>query len=71
MRIARDKLATSKQVRDISSFNAEILRIFLEIPNMSEEEKIDRYTRALKPYAWKKMCTKDLSGLSETMADAE
>ena len=39
--------------------------------NISEEEKIDRYTKALKLYVWKEMCTKDYGDLSEAMADAE
>ena len=70
-KMARDKLAKWKQIKDVSSFNEEFLRILLDIPNISEEEKIDRYTRALKPYVWKEMCTKDYSELSEAMADAE
>ena len=70
-KMARDKLAKWKQVRDVSSFNEDFLRILLDIPNISEEEKIDRYTRALKPYVWKEMCTKDYGELSEAMADAE
>ena len=70
-KMARDKLAKWKQIKDVPSFNEEFLRILLDIPNISEEEKIDRYTRALKPYVWKEMCTKDYSELSEAMADAE
>ena len=38
---------------------------------MSEEDKIDRYTRALNPYVWKEISTKDYGELSEAMADAE
>ena len=56
-KIARDKLARWKQLKDDSSFNEEFLRIVLDIPSISEEEMIYRYTRALKPYIWKEMCT--------------
>lgn len=70
-KIARDRLAKWKQLKDVPSFNEEFLRIILDIPNISEEEKIDRYTRALKPYVWKEMCTNEYAELSEAMADAE
>ena len=70
-KIARDKLAKWRQLKDVSSFNEEFLRILLDIPNISEEEQIDRYTRALKPYIWKEMCTTEYHELSEAMADAE
>ena len=55
----------------MSSFNEEFLRILLDTPNISEEEKIDRYARALKPYIWEGMCTKDYGECSEAMVDAE
>ena len=68
---ARDKLAKWKQVRDVSAFNEDFLQIILNIPNISVEEQIDRYTRGLKPYIWKELCTKDYTELSEAMRDAE
>ena len=71
IKMARDKLSKWKQIKYVSFFNKEFLRILLEIPNISEEEKIDRYFRALKPYVWKEMCTKDYNELSKAMADAE
>ena len=59
VKIARDKLAKWKQVKNVSSFNEDFLRIVLDIPNISVEEQIDRYTRGLKPYIWKELCTKE------------
>ena len=58
-KIARDKLAKWKQMKDVSSFNDDFQKIILDIPNISVEEQIDRYTRGLKPYIWKELCTKE------------
>ena len=70
-KMACDKIVKWKQIKNGSSVNEEFLRIFLDIRNISELEKIDRYTRALKPDVWKNMCTKDYGELSEAMAEAE
>ena len=70
-KVARDKLAKWKQVKDVSSFNEDFLKIILDIPHISSEEQIDRYTRGLKPYIWKELCTRDYTELSEAMKDAE
>ena len=43
---SRGKLTIWKQIQNVSSFNEVFLRIFLVIPSMSEEKKIDRYSRA-------------------------
>ena len=67
----RDKLAKWKQIKDVFPFIEELLGILLDIPRISEEEKTDRYTTALKPYVWKKMCTNDYAELGEAMADAK
>ena len=70
-KIARDNLARWKQIKDVFSFNEEFLRILLDIPNISEGEKIDRYTRALKPSVSKEWCTTDYGELSKAMTDAK
>ena len=70
-KIARDKLAKWKQKKDVATFNQDFLRIVLDIPNISIEEQIDRYTRGLKPYIWKELCTKDYEALNDAMRDAE
>ena len=43
----------------------------LDIPDIFTLEQIDRYTRSLKPYIWKEMCTKDYDNLTDDMRDAE
>lgn len=56
---ARDKLARWRQIKDVASFNEDFQKIILEIPNISMEEQVDRYTRGLKSYIWKELCTND------------
>ena len=70
-KIARDKLAKWKQVKDVPTFNDDFLKIVLDIPNISVEEQVDRYTRGLKPYIWKELCTREYTKLSDAMRDAE
>lgn len=67
---ARDKLHTWCQRRDVASFNAGFLNILLDIPNITEAEKMDRYTRGLKGYIWEALCTKTYHTLEEIMTDA-
>ena len=40
-KIARDKLAGWKQIKDVSSFNEDVQKILLHIPNITAEEQID------------------------------
>lgn len=70
-KVARDKLSKWRQVKDVQSFNDDFQKILLDISNINMEEKIDRYTRGLKPYIWKELCTKDYTELTEAMKDAE
>ena len=70
-KIARDKLARWKQVKDVPTFNDDFNKIMLDIPDMGTKDQIDRYSRGLKPYIWKSLCTKEYSKLSDLMADAE
>ena len=71
VKIARDKLAKWRQVKDVPSFNDDFQKIVLDIPNISIEEQIDRYTRGLKPYIWKELCTREYTSLNDAMRDAE
>ncbi len=70
-KIARDKLAKWKQLKDVSTFNDDFQNIILDIPNISIEEQIDRYTRGLKHYIWKELCTNEYEKLADAMRDAE
>ena len=67
---ARDKLARWRQVKDVASFNRDFLHILLDIPNIAEAEKLDRYTRGLKPHIWEPLCTKTYETLEQCMTDA-
>ena len=70
-KIARDKLAKWRQIKDVSAFNDDFHKIILDIPNISVEEQIDRYTRGLKPYIWKELCTREYQRISDAMRDAK
>ncbi len=70
-KLARDKLATWKQIKDVITFNEDFQRIILDISDISESEKIDRYSRGLKSYIWKELCTKDYDDLTVLMRDAQ
>ncbi len=71
VKITRDKLARWKQLKDVNSYNEDFQNILMDIPNINEEEQIDRYTRELKPFFWKELCTREYVSLSEAMKDAE
>ena len=70
-KIARDKLARWKQVKDVPTFNEDFNKILLDIPDIGMKDQIDRYSRGLKPYIWKALCTKEYNTLSDLMRDAE
>lgn len=70
-KVARDKLARWKQIKDVQTFNDDFQKIILDIPNISMEEQVDRYTRGLKPYIWKELCTNDYKDITEAMRNAE
>lgn len=70
-KVARDKLAKWKQVKDVTTFNQDFQNILLDIPDISMKEQVDRYTRGLKLYIWKELCTKDYGNLADAMKDAE
>lgn len=67
---ARDKLARWRQVKDVTSFNRDFLQISLDIPNITEAKKLDRYTRGLKPHIWEPLCTKTYESLEYCMTYA-
>ena len=71
VKIARDKLSKWKQLKDVSTYNEDFQQIVLDIPGISIDEQVDRYTRGLKHYIWKEMCTKEYKKLSDAIQDAE
>ena len=71
VKIARDKLAKWKQIKDVGSFNEDFQKILLDIPSITTEEQIDRYARGLKPFIWRELCTREYNSLTDLMRDAE
>lgn len=60
---ARNKLHSWRQIKDVAAFNKSFLSIVLDIPDITEEEKIDRYSRGLKHDIWELLCTKEYQNL--------
>ena len=48
IKTARDKLASIKQVKSVQEYSANFRSLVLEIPGITEDEKIDRFSRGLK-----------------------
>ena len=48
VKIARDKSAVLRQVASVNKYNFEFTQLVLEINNISESEKLDKYIRGLK-----------------------
>ena len=46
-------------MKDVSSFNEDFQKIILDIPTITSEEQIYRYSRGLISYIWKELCTKE------------
>ena len=44
-KVERDKLAIWRQIKEVKTFNDDLQKIILDIPNISVDERIDRYTR--------------------------
>ncbi len=55
----------------MATFNDDFQKIILDIPNISIEEQIDRYTRGLKSYIWKELCANEYKKLADAMRDTE
>ena len=71
VKLARDKLSVWKQVKDIQTYNNDFYSIITDIPGITSDELIDRYSRGLKPYIWQELCTRDYTNLNNLMRDAE
>ncbi len=50
-------------LNDVAAFNDDFQCIILDIPNISVDEQIDRYTRGLKRYIWKELCTNEYTNV--------
>lgn len=70
-RAARDKLAKWRQLKSVHIYSQSFLEIILDIPTITEDEKIDRYSRGLKTFIWEELCTHNYTTLDELMNEAE
>lgn len=67
---ARDKLHSWRQIKDVGTFNRTFLSVVMDIPDITEAEKIDRYSRGLKRDIWQALCLKTYIDLESLMTDA-
>jgi len=53
---ARNKFHRWRQLKDVGSFNKTFLSIVMDIPDITEPEKSDRYSHGLKRAIWEPLC---------------
>ena len=49
VRVARDRIATLRQLGSVQDFTQRFLELKVKIPSMTEEEAAAKYVRGLKP----------------------
>jgi len=67
---ARKTLHSWRQLKDVGSFNKTFLSIVMDIPDITESEKIDRYSHGLKRAIWEPLCIRTYDNLKLLMTDA-
>jgi len=67
---ARNKLHSWRQLKDVGSFNKTFLSILMDIPDITESEKIDRYSHGLKRAIWEPLCIRSYDNFDSLMKDA-
>jgi hypothetical protein len=70
-KIARDKLAALRQTHSVVKYNYEITQLFLEIGDVHESEKLDRYVRGLKDKVRMEVELAEPTTLAQAMAKAQ
>jgi hypothetical protein len=70
-KVARDKLAGMRQFGSVSKYNFEFTALCLEIDDISESEKLDRYIRGLKYSIKEKVELEEPTTLAEAMSKAQ
>lgn len=68
--VARDKLAKLTQKTFVAAYSEEFIKLVLSIPGMTEDEKIDSFTRGLKPGTRKEVMLRQCASIQECMANA-
>jgi hypothetical protein len=70
-KIARDSLAALKQLTSVAKYNFEFTALCLEIPDISDADKLDRYVRGLKAPIRIEVELADIKTLPDAMAKAQ
>lgn len=70
-RTARDKMARLKQTTSVRNYSTEFRNLSLDIPDMSEGDKLDRYIRGLKQEIQREVDMKEPANFEEAVRLAE
>lgn len=70
-KVARDRLVTCRQTTSVRDYTHRFNLLVLEIPGMTEEERVDKCLRGLKPYVRREVEFRDPSDLAQASAMAE
>ena len=71
VKLARDKLAALKQWTSVSKYNYEFTALCIEIPDMGDADKLDRYIRGLKTQTRIEVELSNPRNLDEAMSRAQ
>ena len=71
VKIARDRLANLRQRTSVQEYTQRFYAITLDIPNITEEECIDKYIRGLKPRVAKEIELRGLNVLEDIVVAAQ
>ena len=70
-KLARDRLANLRQTQSVQTYVYAFRSIILEIPNITDDEKLDRFIRGLKPNVREKVEIENPSTMDEAASLAE
>ena len=70
-KIARDKLAVLKQTNSVAKYNFDFTQLCLEINDISESEKLDKYIRGLKDRVRVEVELAEPTALAQAMSKAQ
>lgn len=69
--VARDKLARLNQRTSVATYNEEFTSLMLSIPDMTEQDRVDKYVRGLKLGPKKEVMIRRCKTLADAMATAD
>lgn len=71
VKVARDELAALKQTGAVQSYAIKFRDITLQIPDITEQEKLDRFVRGLKPRLQRELAIREPATLDDAIRMAE